>query len=67
MKDWSVLNNAKYSSLNGLKLRLDGVENTETFMSFNSIDEDWVIVNQMIKYYKFGTWKSTDYYRNYSS
>ena len=61
MKDWSVLNNAKYSSLNGLKLRSDGVENTGDLYGSMALDEDWVIVNQMIKYYKFGFGRATDY------
>ena len=61
MKDWSVLNKAKYSSLNGLKLRSDGVENTGDLYGSMALDEDWVIVNQMIKYYKFGFGRATDY------
>ncbi len=61
MKDWSILNNAKYASLNGLKLRSDGVENTGDLYGSMALDEDWVIVNQMIKYYKFGFGRVTDY------
>ena len=61
MKDWSILNNAKYSSLNGLKLRSDVVENTGDLYGSMALDEDWVIVNQMIKYYKFGFGRVTDY------
>ena len=26
-----------------------------------ALDEDWVIINQMIKYYKFGFGRATDY------
>ena len=54
MKDWSILNNAKYASLNGLELRSDDVKNTGDLYGSMALDEDWVIVNQMIKYYKFG-------------
>ena len=64
MKDWSILNNAKYSSLNGLKLRSDVVENTGDLYGSMALDEDWVIINQMIKYYKFGFGRVTDYLNN---
>ena len=50
MKDWSILNNAKYASLNGLELRSDDVKNTGDLYGSMALDEDWVIVNQMIKY-----------------
>ena len=61
MKDWSILNNAKYASLNGLELRSDDVKNTGDLYGSMALDEDWVIVNQMIKYYKFGFGRVTDY------
>jgi N-acetyl sugar amidotransferase len=61
IKDWSILNNAKYASLNGLELRSDDVKNTGDLYGSMALDEDWVIVNQMIKYYKFGFGRVTDY------
>lgn len=59
--DWSLLNNAAYSCLDGLQIRTDGVENTGDLYGVTSLDEDWVTLNQMIKYYKFGFGRVTDY------
>ena len=36
-------------------------ENTGDLYSVSSLDEDWVTLNQMIKYYKFGFGRATDY------
>ncbi|MEO0443046.1 MAG: N-acetyl sugar amidotransferase [Pseudomonadota bacterium] len=59
--DWSLVNNADYACLQGLKIRQDSVENTGDLYGVTSLDEDWVTLNQMIKYYKFGFGRVTDY------
>ena len=59
--DWSLVNNAAYSCLEGLNIRTDGVENTGDLYGVTALDEDWVTLNQMIKYYKFGFGRVTDY------
>jgi hypothetical protein len=59
--DWSLVNNAAYSCANGLEKRNDHVENTGDLFGVTSLDEDWVTLNQMIKYYKFGFGRVTDY------
>lgn len=59
--DWSLINNAAYSCLSGLKVREDTVSNTGDLYGVTSLDEDWVTLNQMIKYYKFGFGRVTDY------
>lgn len=59
--DWSLVNNGMYSSANGLCIREDMVENTGDLFGVTSLDEDWVTLNQMIKYYKFGFGRVTDY------
>jgi len=59
--DWSLLNNGMYSGVNGLEIREDTVENTGDLYGLTSLDEDWVTLNQMIKYYKFGFGRVTDY------
>jgi N-acetyl sugar amidotransferase len=59
--DWSLVNNAAYSCAYGLEKRDDGVENTGDLHGVTSLDEDWVTLNQMIKYYKFGFGRVTDY------
>ncbi|MBK7563241.1 MAG: N-acetyl sugar amidotransferase, partial [Propionivibrio sp.] len=59
--DWSLVNNALYSCTNGLEKREDTVANTGDLHGVTSLDEDWVTLNQMIKYYKFGFGRVTDY------
>jgi N-acetyl sugar amidotransferase len=59
--DWSLVNNASYSCANGLEIRDDTVQNTGDLHGVTSLDEDWVTLNQMIKYYKFGFGRVTDY------
>jgi N-acetyl sugar amidotransferase len=59
--DWSLINNASYSGLNGLDFRIDTAENTGDLYGVSALDEDWVGLNQMIKYYKFGFGRTTDY------
>lgn len=59
--DWSLRKNGMYSAVNGLEIREDGVENTGDLYGTTSLDEDWVTLNQMIKYYKFGFGRVTDY------
>lgn len=59
--DWSLVNNATYACVNGLEIREDTVENTGDLYGVTSLDEDWVTLNQMIKYYKFGFGRVTDY------
>lgn len=59
--DWSLVNNGMYSAAYGLQIREDTVENTGDLAGVTSLDEDWVTLNQMIKYYKFGFGRVTDY------
>lgn len=59
--DWSLVNNGMYSASAGLKIREDVVGNTGDLHGVTSLDEDWVTLNQMIKYYKFGFGRVTDY------
>ena len=61
MRDWSLINNAKYSISYGLKIRKKIKYNIGDLFRVTSLDEDWVMLNQMIKYYKFGFGRVTDY------
>tara|TARA_Y100000590_G_scaffold84200_1_gene94057 strand:- start:18042 stop:19178 length:1137 start_codon:yes stop_codon:yes gene_type:complete len=60
-KNWTFLSNAKYSCLNGLELKKDKATKTGDLYGITAIDDTWVSVNQMIKYYKFGFGRVTDY------
>jgi hypothetical protein len=59
--DWSLVNNAMYSCAYGLEKRSDDVSKTGDLLGISSLDEDWVTLNQMIKYYKFGFGKVSEY------
>ena len=50
-----------YSVANGLDVREDTVEKTGDVTQVSSLDEDWVTLNQMIKYYKYGFGRVTDH------
>tara|TARA_B100001989_G_C24249259_1_gene321246 strand:- start:79 stop:606 length:528 start_codon:yes stop_codon:yes gene_type:complete len=59
--DWSEVNNAMYSVGSGLEIRDDKVENTGDLYGVTALDEEWVTLNQMIKFYKFGFGRISDY------
>jgi N-acetyl sugar amidotransferase len=59
--DWSLVNNGMHAAASGLEIREDTVENTGDLHGVTALDEDWVTLNQMIKYYKFGFGRVTDY------
>jgi len=61
MGDWSLINNAMYSCAAGLKIREDGVEKTGDLFGVTALDEDFTPINQLIKFYKFGFGRVTDY------
>tara|TARA_Y100001935_G_scaffold255639_1_gene270351 strand:+ start:1844 stop:2980 length:1137 start_codon:yes stop_codon:yes gene_type:complete len=59
-KNWTFINNAKYSCLNGLELKRANFSKTGDLFGITAIDDTWVSINQMIKYYKFGFGRVTD-------
>ena len=59
-KDFSKLDNANFSIARGLEVREDIPENTGHIFPFNALDDDFVIVNQMIKHIKYGFGQVTD-------
>lgn len=61
MRSWSLLQNGLVASLNNLEMRGDKSINTSDLIGVTSLDEDWVILNQMVKFYKYGFGRATDY------
>ena len=61
MGDWSLVNNGLYACTEGLEVRDEGVETTGDLFGLTALDEDFTPINQMIKYYKFGFGRTTDY------
>ena len=61
-KDWSLMDNGNFSTLRGLETRGNNKPfETGDLLGITAIDEDWVTLNQMIKYLKYGFGRITDY------
>jgi N-acetyl sugar amidotransferase len=60
-KDWSLFSNGVFASLRGLEIRNERPEEIGDYMGVTSLDEDWVTLNQRIKYLKFGFGRISDY------
>lgn len=61
MRTWGLLENGLAATLDGFSGRIDSALNTADLVGLSSVDEDWVTLNQMIKYYKYGFGRATDY------
>ena len=59
-KIWSRLDNGTLSALNGLDVRDSHPDDIGDIFGVDSLDEEWVTVNQMIKYRKFGFGRTTE-------
>jgi N-acetyl sugar amidotransferase len=59
-KDWSKINNANFSIAHGLEIRDDKPQNMGALAPFDALDDDFVIVNQMMKHLKLGFGKVSD-------
>ena len=60
-KDWSLVDNGIFSALRGLEIRNEKPWEIGDPVGITSLDEDWVTLNQMIKYLKFGFGRISDY------
>lgn len=58
--DWSGHQNAEFSLKHGLEIRTDPPEKIGDLWGFTGLDEDFRIVNQMLKYIKLGFGHVTD-------
>ncbi len=59
-KEWSQVYNADFSVARGLTGRSDDLHNLGRYRRYTALDSDLQIVNQMIKYLKFGFGYATD-------
>jgi len=59
--DWSTANNSSYAALNGLTLRPFDEGKTGDISNASMLDEEFTNINMMIKYYKFGFGRASDY------
>jgi len=60
-KDWSSVDNGNFSSLRGLEIRNNFPSEIGDHYGITALDEEWVGLNQMIKYLKYGFGRTTDY------
>jgi N-acetyl sugar amidotransferase len=60
MNSWTKLDNGNFSTLNGLHIRYENPSVIGDLFGVDSLDEDWVLLNNMIKYFKFGFGKVTE-------
>lgn len=60
-KDWSLIDNGNFSALRGLDIRNEPPQDLGDHVGITSLDENWVTLNQMIKYLKFGFGRISDY------
>ena len=59
--DWSFKNNAAYAALHGLTLRPGEESFTGDITNASMLDEEFTNINMMLKYYKFGFGRASDY------
>ena len=59
--DWSMHNNALFACLNGLSLNPESHLETGDITNSSMLDEEYTNINMMLKYYKFGFGRATDY------
>lgn len=60
-ENWSLIDNGTFSALRGLDIRNESPKDIGDPFGITSLDEDWVSLNQMIKYLKFGFGRISDY------
>lgn len=60
-KDWSLTENGNFATLRGLDIRNEKPWEIGDPLGITSLDEDWVTLNQMIKYLKYGFGRISDY------
>ena len=60
-KDWSLIENGNFATLRGLEIRNEKPWEIGDPLGITSLDEDWVTLNQMIKYLKYGFGRISDY------
>lgn len=60
IKDFTRFKNAEFAMAHGLEVRNDTPANTGNYYNFESLDNDFMLVNQMLKYFKYGFGRITD-------
>jgi len=64
-EDWSSEANSNVAMAHGLSIREDDPKNTGDLLCTSMIDEDWTIVNNLLKFYKLGFSRGTEQANTY--
>ena len=59
--NWSIAGNSVFAMPEGLHIRKDGVLSTGDLMGTSMLDEEWATINMMLKYYKLGFGRASDF------
>ncbi|MBC7435418.1 MAG: N-acetyl sugar amidotransferase [Bdellovibrionales bacterium] len=59
--NWSISENSAFAMPVGLHIRKEGVASTGDLMGTSMLDEEWATINMMLKYYKLGFGRASDY------
>lgn len=59
--NWSLGDNSAFAMAQGLSIREEGVEESGDLLGTSMLDEDWATINMMLKYYKLGFGRASDY------
>ena len=59
--DWSDKNNSIYAALQGLHLKPGEETSTGDLLNASMLDEEFISINFLLRYYKFGFGRATDY------
>lgn len=59
--NWSLGDNSAFAMAQGLRIRDEGVQESGDLLGTSMLDEDWATINMMLKYYKLGFGRATDY------
>jgi N-acetyl sugar amidotransferase len=59
--NWSISANSVFAMAEGLNIRQEGVLSTGDLLGTSMLDEEWATINMMLKYYKLGFGRATDF------
>lgn len=60
-KNFTLIDNGNFSALRGLEIRSDKPDEIGDYVGTSMLDEDYITVNMMIKYLKFGFGRVSDH------
>ena len=59
--NWSLAGNSVFAMPAGLHIREEGVLSTGDILGTSQLDEEWATINMMLRYYKLGFGRASDY------